>query len=500
LIGNGVAEASSKDRMTSHRYAFSILVVVVFAIYGVFIARYLDAYAGGSDTSGYMNNARLLGQRQLKIDRREIEGLSSESIPSFTYVPLGFTPVGQHEMVPTYAMGLPLFILGMSHLTGWDQAGNATMWLHAMLSLVILYGLSIVLGLSHPMAFLGALLLGLSSIFVCMSMQAMSDVPALAWCTLAVLTSWLSQRNARWALPAGVAFSVCVLLRPTNILVIFPIALALGLSWKRWLYFLAGGIPGGIFQAAVNWQLYGKIATTGYGDARSLFSLGNIVPGTLAYATWLPVMLTPALFFIVRIPFLRAIRADWRTVILTVWVVVFLGFYVFYSYTHENWTYSRFALPEFGALIILMLLAMRETFSGVSAKLRWRLGILMVILATGWNALWLDRLHVLPGGGEGVYGVAAAWANENLPENAVVLTMQTSGALLYYTKFTFVRYDWLNPDTFKNVEQACLAAGRPIYAILFPFETEEVLTTRIPGRWTRINAIKHISIWRRENA
>jgi hypothetical protein len=447
-----------------------------------------------------MNNARLLDNMRLKIERREIEGLSSENLPSFTYVPLGFTPVGKHEMVPTYAMGLPLFILGMSHLTGWDQAANATIWLHAMLSLVILYWLSIVMGLSHPLAFLGTIVLGLSSIFIFMSLQAMSDVPALAWCSFAVLTSWLSRKNARWAVIAGTAFSVCVLLRPTNILLIFPVAAALGLDGKRWLWFLTGGIPGGVFQAVVNEQLYGRVVATGYGDARWLFRLEYILPGVLAYAQWLPVMLTPAVFFVARIPFQRSLRGDRRQITLIVWTAAFLGFYAFYFHTHENWTYSRFALPVFSALIILMLLAMRETFSGFSVKLRWTFGVLMVIFVTGWNALWLTRLHVLPEGREEVYGAAAIWANENLPSNSVILAMQTTGALLYYTKFTFVRYEQFNRDTFRNVEQACVASGRPIYAMLFPHETEKALTTLIPGRWTKVNAVRHISIWRREDS
>jgi hypothetical protein len=368
-----------------------------------------------------------------------------------------------------------------------------------MLSLVILYCLSIVMGLSRPLALLGTLLLGLSSIFICMSLQTMSDVPALAWCSLAILTSWLSRGNARWAGVAGIAFSVCVLLRPTNILMIFPVAVALGLVWKRWLWFLTGGLPGGVFQAVINWQLYGRIVATGYGDAGSLFRLKYVLPGAFAYAQWLPVMLTPALFLIARIPFLRSIRADRQSIMLMVWVAAFLGFYAFYFHTHENWTYIRFTLPVFSALIILMLLAMRETFSGFSAKLRWTFGVVMVIFATGWNALWLTRLQVLPGAGEEVYGAAAIWANENLPENSVVLAMQTTGALLYYTKFTFVRYEQFDRDTFKNVEQACVAAGRPIYAMLYPHETGENLTGHIPGRWTKINAIRHISIWRRDD-
>jgi hypothetical protein len=484
--------------MTLSRYAFAIAAVFVFATYGVFLARHVEAHAGGSDSSGYMNNARLLERMRLTIPRREIEGLSTETLPSYAYIPLGFIPVGKHDMAPTYAMGLPLLIVGASHITGWDQAANATLWLHAMFSLLVLYCLSIVIGLSHPLAFLGALFLGLSSIFICMSLQTMSDVPALAWCSFVILASWLSRRNASWAVVAGVAFSMCVLLRPTNILMIFPVAVVFGLAWKRWLWFLIGGMPGAIFQAIVNWQLYGKVLATGYGDAGSLFRLEYVWPGALAYAQWMPVMLTPALLLIARIPFVPHLRADRRLIVLMVWAASFLGFYAFYFHTHENWTYSRFMLPVFTAIIILMLLAMREEFSGFSAKVRWVLGVVLVVFATGWNALWLARLHVLPGAGEEAYPAAAIWANENLPENAVILSMQTTGALLYYTKFTFVRFEQFRRDTFVNVEHASVAAGRPIYAMLFPHETEEALTTHIPGRWTKINSVRHISIWRRE--
>jgi hypothetical protein len=483
--------------MTLHRYAFPFLVLVTFAIYGVFLARHVQGYAAGSDSSGYMNNARLLEQKQLRIDRREIEGLSPESLPSFAYIPLGFIPVGTHEMVPTYSMGLPVLILGMSHVTGWDRAADVTQWLHAMVALVVLYCLSRAMGLSHPLAWLGTLLLGLSSIFIHMALQAMSDVPALTWCSSSILAAWLSRRDARWAVAAGFAFSMSVLMRPTDLLMIFPLAVVFGLGWRRWLGFIAGGIPGAIFLGAVNLQLYGKALTTGYGAIGSMFRLEYILPTVLAYAEWLPVMLTPAVILVGLIPWLLYRRADRGLVMLSVWAMVIPCFYATYSITHENWPSIRFLLPSFSAIIILMLLAMRYIFSNLAAGVRWSLGILFTLFALGWNVSRLYHFHIPPQIGDQVYAAGAIWANENLPENAVILAMQASGSLLYYTKFKFVRYDQFKQDTFAEVEHACVAADRPIYAMLFPFETEQVLTKRLPGQWTKIKAIDQLIIWRR---
>ncbi len=123
-----------------------------------------------------------------------------------------------------------------------------------------------------------------------------------------------------------------------------------------------------------------------------------------------------------------------------------------------------------------------------------------MMFALGWNVSWLSHFHIPPQIGDEVYAEGAIWANENLPENSVILTMQTSGALLYYTKFKFVRYDQFEQNTFAQVERACVAANRPIYAMLFPFETEQVLTERMPGQWTRINAIDQLTIWRRTSS
>ena len=76
--------------------------------------------------------------------------------------------------------------------------------------------------------------------------------------------------------------------------------------------------------------------------------------------------------------------------------------------------------------------------------------------------------------------------------------MQVSGAFFYYTDFTLVRWDQMEPGTFARVAAAAGASHRPIYAALFPFETAEALHERMPGRWTKITAIRDIGIWRHE--
>ena len=43
----------------------------------------------------------------------------------------------------------------------------------------------------------------------------------------------------------------------------------------------------------------------------------------------------------------------------------------------------------------------------------------------------------------------------HLPANALVASMQTSGALLYYTQFTFFRWDQVSPFDFQRIAGAC---------------------------------------------
>jgi hypothetical protein len=77
--------------------------------------------------------------------------------------------------------------------------------------------------------------------------------------------------------------------------------------------------------------------------------------------------------------------------------------------------------------------------------------------------------------------------------------MQGSGTFFYYTDFTLLRYDVYNeegrPGSFSALWQATQAGGRPIFAVLFPFELKNALENCLPGRWTQVGAIRDWTIW-----
>lgn len=470
---------------------------LAFAAYAFLLALYVGAYAGGSDSSGYLNNAKLLRQGRVKVEQRAIPGLPPEKLPSYAYVPLGFMPVGRREMVPTYPVGLSLFFVALSPLTGAEAAPNVTVWLHALAGVALMFALARAAGLPVSGAALGALLLGASPLYLFISLQALSDVPALVWSTAAVLCAWHGRRKNRWALAAGAAVAVAVLMRPSDLLILLPVALCLGFNWRRWAWLGLGGAPGAVFLGLFNFALYGNPLSTGYGPVEQIFSWAYAPLSLASYATWLPVLLTPAAILVVALPWLAWRGPRLFVAVLAVWMAGFAGFYAFYFHTHENWSYLRFLLPAFPAGLVAILLA------GQAMAARWSIRIAgitaafaaMAVLA--WDGFWTHRLSVLGiSEGEYKYVQVARWAQAHLPENAVIAVMQTSGSMFYYTPFTLVRYEQFGAEQFPLIEHAAAAAGRPIYAALFQEDIKRALQDQMPGQWTQIGAVKEATFWR----
>jgi hypothetical protein len=480
-----------------------IALAISLILYGVLVARHMGAYAGGSDSSGYLNNARLVRDGHVQIERRAIPGLPPEKLPSYTYIPLGFIPVSVRDMVPTYPIGLSLLIVGISPFTGWDAAPHVTMWLHALFGVVLMFALAREAGLSRRLSWLGALVLAASPLYLFMSVQAMTDVPSLTWCAASVLFAWWSRRRDRWALAAGFSVAVAVLVRPSDLLVMIPVGICLGTAWRRWLWLALGGAPGAVFLALFNLALYGKALTSGYGDVGAIFSRAYAPLSLANYARWMPVVLTPGIILLLALPWLFRRESPRLMFVLLTWMAVFTGFYTFYYHTHESWWYLRFLLPAFPAAILAMLLGGRLLFSRLPRPASLVAGAVLTLAVLGWDIVWGKELTALDAGkGEHVYEQAADWARAHFPANAVIVTMQTSGALLYYTDFTLVRWDQFSGEEFTQVERACEAAHRPLYAVLFPFEIEQehVFEKHLPGPWTKLGNVRHVTFWRRDDA
>ena len=473
--------------------------VLAFSLYGLVLAHYSGAYAGGADSSGYLNNARLLSHGNLIVPTRCVPGLNPETLPGYTFIPLGFIPRPDHiTMVPTYPMGLPLLLLVSAQCVGWNLAPMFTVVLHALFGLWLVYRLGREFGLEPGWAWMGPLLLAASPLYIFMSLPLMSDVPATAWVTAAVLCAWKSRERPGIAVLSGAALSLAVLVRPTDLLAFVPVVIALGFSIRRWLLLVAGGLPGAIFLGVVNHFAYGRLFTTGYGDISSLLSARNVPVTLVHYAIWVPSLFTPLVVLALGLPAVRNLERR-AIAALAAWILVFFVFYLFYFCTHETWWYLRFILPAVPPLLVAALLVCRT----VAGRLRltpraWWLA-LAVLVAIVFGSAWfrhfgLAHMRV----DEGTYPVSAAWMRSHLPANAVVASMQTSGALFYYTDFTFFRWDMISPADFHQIAAACAAAGRPLYASLYPFEIEEqgAFQRHLVGRWTQIGRFGSASIWR----
>lgn len=478
-----------------------LLPAVGFLLYGLLLLHLMGAYAGGSDSSGYLNNARLLSAGRCTAAIRLVPGLAPDTLPPYTGVPLGFIPNPDHvTMTPTYPMGLSVMLAGVAAIAGWPAAPALVMVLHALAGLWLVYLLGRRAGLEAGWSWLGALLLACSPVYVMMSLQTMSDVPATVWVVAAVLGAWRS-RERTWLAPvAGFAFALAVLVRPTDLLAAAPVALALGRSRRRWSLFVCGCLPGATFHGAFNLAAYGHIFTTGYGYVNPEFGWANVRPGLAVCVRWLPVLLTPLGLLALGLPWLWR-HAPRPTMVLTVWALVFPLFYLSYSHTHDDWGNLRFLLPAFPPLLVGALLVARRLAgrSGRAPQAWWFAAAALAVVLHG--TAWSRHLHAYTvGRNEKVYPLTVAWLQAHVPPNAVVAAMQVSGSLLYYTPFTFVRWDMMSAADFQRIAAACAADGRPVYAVLFPYEVEDpawdAFGRHLPGRWTRVGSVRFVGIWR----
>jgi hypothetical protein len=477
------------------------LLIIACAAYAALLAWRMGAHAGGSDSSGYLNQAKLLRAGKIHTDTRALPELPAPVLSAYAYLPLGFSPADPGDpsrMVANYPIGLPLLIAAASVVCGWNLAPPLVMLAHALAGLGLIYALARDFTLGRPTALATAVLLALGPLYFFTSLQVFSDLPALVWTTAAVYCARQSHRRIIWAWAAGAALGLAVLIRPTNALAIVPVAIALGSSPRRWCALLAAGVPAAALFLSYNAIAYGHPLRSGYGPIWEAFDLRHLVPNLAHCATWLPVLLTPLVALALLLPWLKSVvlRDRW---LLAGWFGSFLGFYLFYPYTRQAWWGLRFLLPAFPAVIVAAMLVADKaitSFASTPAKLRWAgaLGGLSVVWLVTWN---IQLKSLAPGQQERVYVDACAWARTHLPPHAIVFAFQTTGAVYYYTDFTTVSWQFASPADLATIERTAHANNRPIYAMLFPHEEPRLLREIFPGGWQPVGAVKHIHFWRR---
>ncbi len=484
-------------------------VVVALTLYGATLIRQASYAVGGSDSSGYASVARALLSDHLVQEVAPLRqlGLPAEFAPYF--IPLGHAPGPRPgTMSSFYPVGWPLHLAAAATLAGWKNGPFIVSPLLAVLCLVLMYLVGIELGLSRGLAATGSFLLAVCPVFVYLALQPMSDIAATFWSLLAVLAALRSGRQQPWAVVAGAAFGVAFLVRPTNVLLLAPLLLSLRLKPRTLLYFLLGGAPLALVFLIYNQAAYGHPLRTGYGaiQLQDAIALHYFPARFRHYVYWLAMMMSPLpLVGWLLTAFNR--RIEWRRRALLIgWFAAFFLFYCCYEIYNE-WWYTRFLLPGIPALIIGLLLTAQTLAANVADRLTserrrqaWRAAVICVLLIIPaiFAQQILRRFAILSlGATDYVHARSCRWADRQLPAQALVVSMEMSGALKFYTGRPIARWDYLLPEQWTIISRHAAERNVRCYALLMPQEIAAA-QQHLPGRWRQLGQYQQISLWQIE--
>jgi hypothetical protein len=474
----------------------------LLAGYAAALFHHTSFAVGGSDSSGYLNAARLFSSGRVAEPIRGIVRLGLPDDYGQVFVPLGYTPIERPRMMaPSYPPGLPLHMAVAARVAGWSRAPFLVPPLAAVACLVLFWLLARELRLPRSFALAGCALLAFFPTFVFQALQPMSDVPATAWALAAVFAAYRARARGGvgWAALAGASYGVGVLVRPTNALLLAPLLFALPARPKAWLGFVAGGVPAAAFLATYDTALFGRPWTTGYRTTLADgMEWGHFPERARHYGFWLARLLTP----LVPLGWL-AVAADRSAplrdrAVLVSWFGAFFLFYCFYA-PYEAWWYTRFLLPGVPALILGALVVARDVLPREEDARIPRTaavtGIALVVAALVVEVNFIEKNFVRKFyRSERIYPRACEMARRRVPENGIVASMQMSGALHYYTPLTYAMHNWLLPERFAALRTETESRGYRWYALLSPFETEEV-RKNLPGDWREIDRAGDIVLW-----
>lgn len=453
-------------------------LAMALVAYGAILLTHLCDVAGGSDSSGYLNEGRMIagGRFAEPIDALDRFHLDDALAPLF--VPLGYdvTPLHPRMMVPTYPPGLPLHMA----LAGKRGAFFVSP-LAAMTAVALMFLLARSLLQSWPLAFAAAAALGSCAVFLWHAVQPVSDVLVTMW-SIATIFAALRADDRRWGIAAGMAFAIGVWVRPSNVL----LAPALFFALPKRRHAVAAGAIALLPLLFWNTELYGGPLRTGYGSPAQYLALSYFPARALHYLRWTAALLSPLALLGAVEATLRAGR-DRTHLVLALWWWPYFIFYCCFS-SFEGWGYTRFLLPAYPALIIGTLMMAQRVWPRIAPAV---VACAMIGCAIFFTVKF-DVLHLKRA--ESIYPEAVRWSEADIPRNALVIAMQLSGARKYYRHAPSLRWEWLDPGRVHAIESA-VPADR-WYALLFPFEVDEVLH-RVPGEWTKIGEYRDITLWHR---
>jgi hypothetical protein len=438
--------------------------------------------AGSADSYGYVSQA-LLWLQGLPMHAEPLAAAAPWPLAEWSFAPLGYKPaLDAGLIVPTYAPGLPLAMAAFA----WAGGEAAVFWVVPVLGAAAVW-LTYLLGRRYADAASGAgaaVLLAASPVFLYQLVQPMSDVPVTAWWLLSL---W----GIAAGLPAaaGCGAALALLTRPNLAPVAAVVMTAVvvhayarrrqtGAGMRDAVVFAVPLGAAAAFLAWLNTRLYGSPLASGYGTASELFAMRHVSANAGHYARWLIETQSLVVLLGVAAPVVSLFgrRSAARVPsALHGWsglgfAVLVAACYLPYSAFGE-WSYLRFLLPALPVLLILTSWVLLWLVSAAPAPARVPLLCAGLAILCGFylhtarerSAFDLQRL-------ESRYVAAGAYAARNLPANAVLLSVQESGALRMYGRRTTVRFDHLDPKGLDAALQFFERTGHRPYLVLEAWE------------------------------
>ena len=469
------------------------VLVIVAAIAVLVYARYVythQSYAcGGPDSGGYMNEAKLIASGHITepVELVRVLGLDDSWLGYF--MPLGFAPSKGGSMHPLYPPGLPMHLAAAGRIGGWKKAPYLVAPIAAVGCVILMIVVATRLGVPLILSFAGAFAVGMLPPFLWHAVQPASDVVAMFWALLAV---WFALRE--WGVAAGIAFAIGVWVRPTNALMLIPLALAVRVQWRALVAIAAGAAP--LVAALMVWnaKLYGSPFRTGYGEI-SMTWAGATTAGP-QHALWLLLFLTPVVFPCGLLVLFDRKVDMWTRWMLFSWFVAYFVFYSFYGFW-DGWLCIRFLLPAIPALLFGTFLLMRDLAQG--RRVTIAIAAALAIWIAAEPVIYGRKLDVLRTlrTAETAYPQYIAFSERHVPKRAIVMTGVLCGAYLFYENRSIVRYDQLNDDRFQTLRAYSGIHGLPWYAVVSDDElTPDQLRQRFRGDWELIDHFASVAIYR----
>jgi hypothetical protein len=442
-----------------------VWIVVAASLFALaFGVRYGTYSATGSDSYGYISEAEGWRRGQLRVEQPFAADLPWPDVDT-TLSPLAYRPAqGGHAIVPTVMPGLPLIMSLFLRVAG-DCGAYYVGPLFGALAVWLCYRLGA--KIESPGVGAGAaVLFAFSPIFLSQVIFPWTDVPSAA-CWTAVWVFVLDRTKAS-ALMGGIAASLAIAIRPNLApLIVMPAGFLIA-HRGDWFRFLAAAAPGAIFIAAVNAHLYGSPLASGYGELGPAFAWSHGIVNAERYGSWL----VEAHTLLIALAVVALARTGSAT---RGWMAAFAGgvvaSYLFYI-EFDKWAFVRFLLPALPMLLVLMV--------GCAAWIAAPLPRAVQTLVFGCGGLLLVG-HQFYGAAttaavfnwqphEHRYTVVGRYIAEHTPARAIVVSMQHSGSIRFYSGRVTLRYDLLAPDWLDRAIAALRERGWRPYILLEEWE------------------------------